>query len=217
MLDILNQFREFRTFEVVFFDSKRHLQKIICSLRRIDSNSVAIVANNRKNKNVIAKVGDDLKLYLYAENGIYSATSKILIVRKDTFNTEYIISYPENSKHSQRREYFRADLEVKFAIKRPVGSFEDVVIVDGVTKNMCGKGMSFLSDKPFLESDSIEVNLYFPDRTINTTAELVYAKQIIVEDELKFINAFVFTTISGANINYIVKKCFLYQLKLRKK
>ena len=141
----------------------------------------------------------------------------MVLVTKDIFNTEYIISYPENSKHSQRREYFRADLHIKFAIKRPAGDFEDIKILEGITKNICGKGMSFLSDKPFLENDSIEINLYFPDRTISTMAELVYAKQIVIDNNLKFINAFTFTTISGANINYIVKKCFLHQLNLRKK
>lgn len=218
MVDIYNQFRDFKSFEVVFLNENGEPQKIFCTVKSIENNSIVLDANNQQNKDVIAKVGDELKLHIYTENGIYSATSKILLVDKGILKTEYIIAYPANSKHSQRREYFRADLSVDFKMKVITGDPDEAdFIVDSKTRNICGKGMSFVFDRDFSDYNSIEINLFFKERTINTYATLVYSKQIIQGTRPKFILAFTFNNISGKDIDFIVKKCFLHQLDLRKK
>lgn len=218
MADIYNQFKDFKSFEASFVDENNQLQKIFCNVKSIENNKIFIDANNKKNRNIIAKVGDELKIHIYTDNGIYSATSKILLVSQGTSNTEYIIAYPDNSKHSQRREYFRADMQVDFCMKLfQKDSEQEIFTYEGQTKNICGKGMCYISDKPFPEYDLIEIELFFKDRNIITTALLVYSKQILVANKSKYIHAFTFTNISKHNIDLIVKKCFLYQLELRKK
>lgn len=226
MVDIYNQFKDFKSFEVVFLNSEKELQKLFCTVKSIENNRIFINANNQQNKNMFANIGDDLTLHIYTENGIYSASSKVLLVSKGIVNTEYVISYPENSKHSQRREYFRADLAIDFSMNvfeniEPESATNHqkqiVFVVDSKTRNICGKGMSYMSDKPFPEATMIELSLHFKEKTVSTSASLVYSKQIVVNNRPKFIHAFTFTDIAKKNIDFIVKKCFLHQLDLRRR
>lgn len=222
MADIYDQFKDFKSFEVTFYNDNNELQKMFCNVKSIENSSIIIDADNAQNKNVFAKVGDDLKLYIYTENGIYSATSKVLLANKGVFVTEYIISYPANSKHSQRREYFRADLNINFKMNVSMASDSDSdsssdFVIESNTRNICGKGMSYLADSQFPEYDVIAIDLFFNEKTVNTLAKLVYSKQIIVGNKPKFIHAFTFTNIFPKDIDFIVKKCFLHQLDLRKK
>lgn len=216
MVDIYEQFREFKSFEVTFEKENGELRKLFCNVKSVDNRSLVIESDNKVNKNIHAEVNDELKLYIYTDNGIYFATSKVLEVTKHDKLTEYVIEYPSNSKHSQRREYFRADLTVDF--KMNIKTLDGInKHADSNTKNLCGKGMSYVADKPFPEYESIKIDLLFSEKTIKTSARLVYTKQIVVVNKPKFIHAFTFTDISQRDIDFVVKKCFLYQLEMRKK
>lgn len=218
MLDLYSQFREIKSFEVAFVNDEDVLQKLYCSVNSIDPSNVVVSANNKQNPNVFAKEGYDLKLYIYTDNGIYSATSKILSVSKGLLNTEYTIAYPTNSKHSQRREFFRADLNIDFKLKviRSDDSTQ-TEIIEQKTKNICGKGMCYVAEYVFPEHESLEVELDFDGTKIHTLARLVYSKPFFAMNRQKFIHAFTFTTIDQKDIDFIVKKCFLYQLDMKKK
>jgi c-di-GMP-binding flagellar brake protein YcgR len=217
MVDIYEQFRDFKSFEVMFEKENGEPQKLFCNVKNIDNSIFVVESDNKVNKNIHAKVGDELKLYIYTDNGIYSAESKVLGVTKHDKLTEYVIDYPANSKHSQRREYFRAGLCVDFKmdIKLPEGSGSNKHL-DATTKNICGKGMSYIADKPFIEYESIKIDLLFAEKTIKTSTKLVYSKQIIIANKPKYVHAFTFTDISQREIDFIVKKCFLHQLEMRK-
>lgn len=218
MADIYNQFKDFKAFEVMFLDKESNLQKIICTVKSIENNRILLNANNHKNKNISAVVGDELKLHIYTDSGIYSATSKVILATKGPLNTEYVISYPAESKHSQRREYFRAEISVDFELTViPKDKPDEPLKIKHKAKNICGKGLSYISDKPFPDYSSIDVELFFQERNIITSASLVYSKPLLINNRPKFIHAFTFTSISKNNIDFIVKKCFLHQLDLRKK
>lgn len=218
MVDIYNQFRDFKSIEVVFRDSSTLLQRILCSVRSIENNSIILYAKHAKNNNIVANVGTDIQLHIYTENGIYSSDSKVLLADKGLLGTEYVITYPAHSKHSQRREYFRAEIPVKFKMHIYTDdNFQESIPLDAVTKNICGKGMCFVSNKPFPTYSLLELELYFSEKAIKTSAELVYTKAITINDKQRFIHAFTFTDIENKNIEFIIKKCFLYQLDLRKR
>lgn len=216
MVDIYEQFRDFKSFEVTFDNQNGENQKLFCNVKNIDNHALVIESDNQLNKNIHADVNDALKLYIYTDNGIYSAESKVIEVTKDDKLTEYVIAYPTNSKHSQRREYFRADLTVDFKmnIKLSEGTNKKLT---STTKNICGRGLSYVADKPFPEYDSIKFDLFFEEKEIKTAARLVYSKQIIIKNKPKYLHAFTFIDISQKDIDFIVKKCFLFQLEMRKK
>lgn len=218
MVDIYNQFKDFKSFEVAFTNGDGILQKIFATVKSIENDRLVIIANNEGNKNIFANVDDELTLYIYTENGIYSSTSKIFERTKGLITTEYVISYPAHSKHSQRREYFRAEIPVKFEmVIYTDNTYTEQTLLKGTTRNICGKGMSFLSNKPFIDYKALELELSFEDRTVKTSAELVYSQTLKLNGKPIFVHAFTFTDISQKNIDFIVKKCFLYQLDLRKK
>lgn len=218
MLDLHNQFKDIKSFEITFSDKDNQPQRLIGSVKSIESTNIIIDVNKKQNKNIVANVGDELKLYLYTDNGIYSAISMILQANDGIINSEYVIAYPANSQHYQRREYFRADMavDVKLAILNDDMQSQDYII-DAKTKNLCGRGMSYVSELPFLDYDAIGVSLLFKEKTIDTFAERVYSKEILTHYNTRFVHAFSFTTISQKDIDFIVKKCFLHQLELRKK
>lgn len=219
MFDLYNQFKDFKSLELVFLNSKKEPQKIFCSVKSIEAANIVLNAVNQENKNIFASVGDEVKLYIYTETGVYSAVSKIILATRGVFNTEYVISFPVNAKHSQRREYFRAELPIEFhmCILTSEDDPEKNLIMDAKTRNICGKGMSFITDSVFPEHEAIELDLIFPDKTITTAVRLVYSKQVYLANKPKFIHAFTFTDISQKNIDFIVKQCFLHQLELKKK
>lgn len=218
MLDLYNQFKEFKAFEVAFFNEKRELQKLLCNVRSIENNRVIISASNQKNKNIFAEVGNELQLHIYTESGIYSAQSKVLQVTKGMINTEYVIAYPANSKHSQRREYFRAEIPVTFKLTiTPLKSNKEPYVISSKARNVCGKGLSYISPTPFLDYKSITVEIFFDEKTVKSEAELVYTQPVQINGKDCFINAFYLTDIAKKDIEFIVKKCFLHQLNLKKK
>jgi len=218
MDDIYNQFRDFKSFEVVFIDGNGNPQKIFCTVRSIGNDNIEIDANNEKNRNIFADIGTELKLHIYTENGIYTATSKVMMIERGLVNTSYIIAYPANSKHSQRREYFRAEMAIDFIMTVSADkNTGEKFVVEARTQNICGKGMSFISDREFSKDDSIEIQLKFSERIVTTNSSLVYSKQVNFAGRTKFVSAFSFNDISSKDIDFIVKKCFLHQLELRKK
>jgi c-di-GMP-binding flagellar brake protein YcgR len=218
MVDLHEQFKDFKSFEVVFKGEDEIEHKLFCAVKSIESNQLLITADNEENHNIVANEGVDLKLYIYTEFGIYSSTSKIISATHNEKFSEYIIAYPANSKHSQRREYFRADLNIDFHLEiTPKESPEKIIKINSKTRNLCGKGMSYISNSKFPEYELIELTLHFAERNIETSATLVYSKQIVEGNKPKFIHAFSFNTITSKDIDLIVKKCFLHQLELRKK
>lgn len=217
MQDIYSKFTDFKSFEVSFVDSHKEPHRNLCTVKSIENNRIVLMANNHDNKNIFPNVDQELQLHICTDQGIYSAKSKLLSITGGLLSTEYTISYPSHSKHSQRREYFRADISVPFKMKvHKNNDINDFFFVDGSSRNICGKGMSFISDKPFMDASAIEVALFFDNHEIVTTAELVYAQPLRTSGAPKFVNAFTFTNIAVRNIEFIIKKCFFYQLDLRK-
>ena len=68
MAELYNQFKDFKSFEVVFFNKEQGLQKIYCDVRSIEHDRIILSANNQKNKGVSANTGDEFKLHIYTEN-----------------------------------------------------------------------------------------------------------------------------------------------------
>lgn len=219
MVDLYNQFRDFKSFEVVFTQNGE-LQKIFCNVKYIETNSIVIDANNMKNRNISAKPGDDLKLHIYTDSGIYSATAKVILVTPGMLNTEYVITYPINSRHSQRREYFRADIPVEFSLKlytEPLQNNTTPIVIKSKARNICGRGLSFVYDKPIEPHYEAQMEIFFPDKTISTFVTLVYSKHFVHDGKPKYIHAFSFVTIQKKHVDFIVKQCFLRQLDNRRK
>lgn len=152
----------------------------------------------------------EIEINIYAQDGIYNATSRILSSNYLNETTFYMLSFPSNIKHSQRREYLRADIQTDFAMTVEFeGTQEDKIIA--VTKNICAKGLAFVADKQMSAYTNIEVELYLAGKEIKTHAELVYSTPIRVNNTFKFLTAVTFTDISKEEMNFITLQCMKFK------
>lgn len=152
----------------------------------------------------------EIQINIYGEDGIYNATSRILSSNYLNETTFYMLSFPSNIKHSQRREYLRADIETDFAL---VVNYEGTEIekIISTTKNICAKGLAFIADRQMGAYSKLDVQLFLAGKEINTQAELVYSTPIRVNNTFKFLTAVTFTTISKEEMNFITLQCMKFK------
>lgn len=209
MADIFEEYKNLKSFEVEFFDEV-YMHRIMCKIKNIEPERMLIVSLNSKTGEIKPKVGTNLTLNVYSENGIYNSISRVLEVVEDSEITTYAISYPSQNKVNQRREYFRADLKIPYVMS--IQRTENTDIIEGETVNICGKGICIKTNKPFLPYNNIDIQINFKNRTIKTGAEYVYSRTLAENGRPVFNHAFILTTIDQKDIDFIVGQCFLYQL-----
>lgn len=152
----------------------------------------------------------EIEINIYSEDGVYNATSRILSSNYLNETTFYMLSFPSNIKHSQRREYLRADIHTDFALTLEFDGTEiDKLIAQ--TKNICAKGLAFIADKQMGAYTKLSVELYLDGKTIKTTAELVYSNPIRINNTFKFLTALTFTDISKEEMNFITLQCMKFK------
>lgn len=152
----------------------------------------------------------EIEINIYSQDGVYNATSRILSSNYLNETTFYMLSFPSNIKHSQRREYLRADIEADFAMKLFLDGQEFDKIIS-TTKNICAKGLAFVSDKQMGAYTELEVDLFLAGKEINTKAELVYCTPIRVDNMFKFLTAVTFTDITKEEMNFITLQCMKFK------
>ena len=111
---------------------------------------------------------------------------------------------------SQRREYLRANIETDFSL---TVNFDNEILDQFIatTKNICAKGLAFVSDKQMGAYTSLDVEIFLAGKHINTKAEMVYSTPIRVNNSFKFLTALTFTTISTEEMNFITLQCMKYK------
>ena len=209
MADIFEEYKNLKSFEVEFFDEV-YMHRIMCKIKNIEPDKMLIYSEDAKTGSTKPKVGTNLTLNVYSENGIYNSIARVLDVKEDNGLTIYSITYPAQNKVNQRRECFRADLKIPYIMNVERASKTDVL--EGETVNICGKGVCIKNSKPFLPYKKIDLTLNFKNRTINTAAEYVYSRTAAENGKPVFLHAFMLTTIEQKDVDFIVGQCFLYQL-----
>lgn len=206
-MNIFEKYKNLKSFEVEFHD-QTYTHRIICKIRNIQPDKMFIYPINESESN--PGIGTQLNLNVFTENGIYNSISKVIDVLQENGTTLYAIAYPSQNKITQRREYFRANLNIPY--KMSVKRTSKTDILEGKTVNICGKGICIKTTKPFLPYKSIDVVINFKNREIKTGAEYVYSRTLAENGRPVFNHAFILTTIEQKDIDFIVGQCFLYQL-----
>ena len=176
-----------------------------CTIYYIDNEKITVFFDNQTEL-----PEKEIEINIYAEDGIYNATSRILSSNYLNETTFYMLSFPSNIKHSQRREYLRANIETDFAL---IINFDGTEVdkIISVTKNICAKGLAFIADKQLGAYTSLDVDLFLAGKEIKTKAELVYSTPIRVDNTFKFLTAVTFTTISKEEMNFITLQCMKFK------
>ena len=217
MSDIYQNYDEFKKFEIVYRGSDSETHKIRGKVHSIGDSSITIYSSIEKQHAVQLPDGTMVKVYVYTENGVYYADSSVISTAKDEKYVVYMLTYPVNNQHSQRREYFRADMRVPVTVsvvRNVLTGSRDVFTVD--SKDICGNGISFVVEDEIKNYEDIVLTIQFSDKIIETNARIVYSKSKEIRGMKYYTYALTFTNITAENTDYIVKKCFLHQLKLKK-
>jgi len=156
--------------------------------------------------------GEIIKLYVYTSDGVFSIDCEVMKKGEGC----YQISLPHNIKHSQRREFLRVNKKCMTVINiyKPDGTIERI---STLTRDICGRGMSILTDVPLGDYDKIDVELLIDELVIQTLGEMVYTKPVNTKGGSKFLSAFMFISVTEREVDSIVKACLLYQLQERKR
>lgn len=148
----------------------------------------------------------DVEINIYAADGIYSAKSTILSGNCLGEKVFYKLAFPVNIKHSQRREYLRADIEAPFHLLIKEGN-EKPIMLESTTKNLCAKGLCFVSEKLITSYSDLSVEMIVDGKMVKTKAELVWTNPVRMDNTFKFMTALTFTDISKEDMDFVAKQC----------
>lgn len=185
----------------IIIDEKSHYFTIYF----VEDDIVTVIADEN-----IELPEQNIDINIYAQDGVYSAISRIVSINELNGQFFYRLSFPSNIKYSQRREYLRADIETDFILSI---KFEDEEIerIESKTKNLCAKGLCFVSNKQIKTYTSIDVLLFLDGKQIQTSGEIVYSNPVRINNTFRFLTAVTFTSISKEAMNFITLQCMKFK------
>ena len=203
MVDFFIFIKEQQRVELIF-DKDRRIYGIISS---VFGDKVTIITEQKP----ILHKNQPLEINTYSENGVYCGGSKVLDYKWEYKKRIITIEYPNEIKHSQRREYLRANIKAKFELT--TFDEEKQTVINGETRDICGKGISFYYERPLSQFSKYNVKIKLKNKEIFSTCQLVYTKVAIADMKPMFVNAFVLTGITLDDTKFISDLCMEYHLK----
>ena len=202
----------------IFLKEQQKVELILDSDRRIYGVVTSVIGDRvsiSTEQKIILKENMPIEVNTYSDNGVYSGQSMVIDYKWEYKKRVIIIEYPKEIKHSQRREYLRANIETDFELFITSGEDENKKEskIIGKTRDICGKGISFYYTKPLSQFSQYSVKIILKGREIFSKCRLVYTKVSIVKGKPLFINAFVLTGITLDDSKFITDECMSFQLK----
>ena len=202
----------------IFIKEQQKIELILDSDRRIYGVVMSVIGDKvtvSTEQKVILKENQPIEVNTYSDNGVYSGQSRVIDYKWEYKKRLITIEYPKEIKHSQRREYLRANIVAYFELKITEGEEESVKesLIAGKTRDLCGKGMSFYYSKPLSQFSKYSVKIMLKGKEIYSSCRLVYTKVAVIDGKPKFINAFVLTGITLDDSKFITDECMAFHLK----
>ena len=176
-----------------------------CTIYYIESDIVTVIADEN-----IELPEQNIDINIYAEDGVYNAVSRI--VSNSELNGQYFyrLSFPVNIRYSQRREFLRANIETDFVLSIKLDG-EEVERIESKTKNICAKGLCFVSNKQIKTFSSIDVILFLDGKEISSKGQVVYSNPVRIDHTFKFLTAVTFIDITQEEMNFITLQCMKFK------
>lgn len=202
----------------IFIKEQQKIELILDSDRRIYGVVTSVIGDKvtlSTEQKVILKENTHVEVNTYSDNGVYSGQSRVIDYKWEYKKRIIVIEYPKEIKHSQRREYLRANIEADFelTINNEENDKSQTEIIKGKTRDICGKGMSFYYSKPLSQFSQYSVKIKLKNKEIYSSCRIVYTKVTILNGKPQFINAFVLTGITIDDSKFITDACMEFHLK----
>ena len=212
--DLINDGSDVKFARLLFNKGTDDALSFNCLIKDIEQEYINFVATSDYTDQVQA--GAPLEVRIYSQSGIVKAEATLLKTYKQNSTLCYTTTYPTPFEHTQKREYYRADIHipVKLLILLQNGQVKNI---EATTKNISGRGMCFVSVEPEIPNyHSITINFTLNGRFFVVTGDYVHSTPVKYKNATLYIHAFKFISIEAEDINFIVKECFLHQLRQKK-
>ncbi|MEI7474881.1 MAG: flagellar brake domain-containing protein [bacterium] len=220
MNDIFDQIKELTKLDVDYSDEENHYYGLKSYIKRVEEERLLVDPPCHKGKVYTFHDGQMINITISTSMGVFSGECKVIGREISTISGLWI-TYPLSNKHVQRREFVRVPMKKDGElIIYTTPSKKEVITIPFKTKDISGKGFSYISNDPLKNYYDIECKLKldpFSNSFIKSRCDHVYSKATMINGEAKYINAFAFTELTNKDVETIVRECFKGQLELRKK
>lgn len=216
---IYKYLRELAPFKLEFIDDKDDYHKLDSHIKSIQEDYILINPPERNGSAINLMDNTEVNILFPMDKGVFVAQCTVLGKKLGEISGVKL-SFPHNTSVQERREYIRVPVKVRVEIT----AYSDEVYSQktrlfAITKNISASGIAFYHKEPIENYYDIGCKIYLNDentKPVETKNDLIYSQRVKIKDELLYITAITFTSISEADSARIVKECFKYQVREKK-
>ena len=217
--ELSNYIKELTPFKIEFVDENDNYHKLDSYIKAVEDDYILISPPDKDG--ISCYIQDDLEVNLIfpRNDGVFIA--QCVVVGKELGNNPGIkVSFPYTTKILERREYVRMPMKLKVEVICYLdNSYIKKRSFFAVTKNISGSGIAFFHKEPLETYFDIKCKVYMDDenpRPVESRNDVVYSQQVKIKNEVYYLTALAFTSLSEADSARIVKECFKYQVNHKK-
>lgn len=218
MADIFDYIKELVKLDVEYSDEDKHYYSLKSYIKRVEEDKILIDPPTHKGRNYPIKDGTTINIVISTNSGVFSGACKVIGREISTISGLWI-TFPFSNKQVQRREYLRVPLKKsgKLIIFEKADK-KTSRIIEFQTRDISGKGFSFVTDEPLTDYYDIECVIKLDENNeVKARCEHIYSKGSVVNNQNKFINALAFIELPNDSVDKIVRESFKYQLEMKRK
>jgi c-di-GMP-binding flagellar brake protein YcgR len=218
MPDIDEFIKELTPFELEYVDKGGSHFCLKSYIKRIYDDYIFISPPQKENLSFNIPDGQEITIVFKTEKGVLSASSAVIGKQLDTM-PGLKISFPYNSRFTERRTFIRTPLKLNVEIVKFLDSdHKNEEILNIQTRNISGNGLSYVSNCPLDNYYDIYCKIHLNDgkEPVNIRCEHIYSKKIRINSQKAYLTALAFIDIQEEYVSRIVKACFNYQIKNKK-
>jgi len=216
MEEIYQHLKESEPFKIEFIDENDDYYKLDSHIKKVFQNSILIEYPFDGETYYDIPKGSEINIIFQRDSGLLIAQCTILGTESGV-QEGIKLAFPSKAKVVDRREYVRMPLRLKTEISYlPEPDSTERTTFMAITRNISGNGLSYVSNKPFGNGSDIRCKMYLTDgnpKPVEIQCSFIYSRPIHIKDEIKYLTAFTYTSISSEDSSRIVKECFNYQIK----
>lgn len=213
-MDNENDFEKFivakQEFETVKINENGTLERFLGKIALVEKDCCLITIPKNKNHEFEAQKRESINLYMVVPQGILTLKCRVF----DCLDKYYKISLPLNVVQTPRNEFLRINMEIPIKIILKVEN--KLRIFDTTTNNISPRGANFNFNFELFGYEKIKAVLKFKNELIETDVNVIKSEYKVAKSGAKYDIDVNFKTISKTQNNFIVKECFMHQLKIQK-
>ncbi len=213
--EFFEHLNELKPFKIEFTDVDDKYHQVNCTAKKVSEDYILLSPPGE----ILPDLEDNaaINLIIPKTNSILTAQCSFL---EKEINKPYgiKISYPYNIEVHERREYIRVSLHLRVQVTCTFGgNLQEKENFYTKTRNISGSGLCFLSEKS-LEGcdDNIQCKIYLNDgnsEPVSVKCNYVYSRKVKVKNNILYMSALSYRSISEEDSARIVKECFKYQIR----